>query len=265
MSISPSVSPRQCPDRCTFRACRSLPDKKFRYLRAVIVTAAVHRGFGRRLLCHQVTNFLELPALGRHQPLYMSSRLGRCDPLCEEAPLLPKLRGYFAKFLRESYLATLGILHLPTCVGFRYSLLCPSRPTNGSTGIFTCCLSTMPFGLILGPDSPSMDEPCGGTLSFGRSFSLVHLRHKSARSVSYYVLFQGWLLLGKPPGCLCTPTSFITERSFRGLMLYPKCPVNCCASTHFRENQLALGSNGISPLTITYPLILQHQLVRTST
>jgi len=25
------------------------------------------------------------------------------------------------------------------------------------------------------------------------------------------------LLLGKPPGCLCTPTSFITERSFRGL------------------------------------------------
>nr|WMB96657.1 hypothetical protein [Solanum melongena]WMB96737.1 hypothetical protein [Solanum melongena]WMB96908.1 hypothetical protein [Solanum melongena]WMB97098.1 hypothetical protein [Solanum aethiopicum] len=53
--------------------------------------------------------------------------------------------------------------------------------------------------------------------SFGRSLSPVHLRRKSARSVSYYALFQGWLLLGKPPGCLCTPTSFITERSFRGL------------------------------------------------
>ncbi|XP_024317467.1 uncharacterized protein LOC112271745 [Brachypodium distachyon] len=44
----------------------------------------------------------------------------------------------------------------------------------------------------------------------------------------------------------------------------PRCPVNCCASTHFGENQLALGSSGISPLTTTHPLILQHQSVRTS-
>ncbi|KAK3222263.1 hypothetical protein Dsin_009288 [Dipteronia sinensis] len=63
MSISPSLSPRQCPDRYAFRAGRNLPDKEFRYLRTVIVTAAVHRGFGRRLPCHQVTNFLDLPAL----------------------------------------------------------------------------------------------------------------------------------------------------------------------------------------------------------
>ena len=45
----------------------------------------------------------------------------------------------------------------------------------------------------------------------------------------------------------------------------PRCPVNCCASTHFGENQLALGSSGISPLTTTHLLILQHQSVRTST
>ena len=38
------------------------------------------------------------------------------------APLLPKLRGHFAEFLRESYLAPLGILYLPTCVGFGYRL-----------------------------------------------------------------------------------------------------------------------------------------------
>ncbi|KAK2349547.1 hypothetical protein QL285_099129 [Trifolium repens] len=68
MSISPSLSPRQCPDRYAFRAGRNLPDKEFRYLRTVIVTAAVHRGFGRQLPCHQVTNFLNLPALGRRQP-----------------------------------------------------------------------------------------------------------------------------------------------------------------------------------------------------
>ncbi|KAL8509378.1 hypothetical protein ACS0TY_016548 [Phlomoides rotata] len=66
MSISPSLSPRQRPDRYVFRAGRNLPDKKFRYLRTVIVTAAAHRGFGRRLPYHQVTNFLDLPALGRH-------------------------------------------------------------------------------------------------------------------------------------------------------------------------------------------------------
>ena len=36
------------------------------------------------------------------------------------APLLPKLRGQFAEFLRESSLAPLGILYQPTCVGFRY-------------------------------------------------------------------------------------------------------------------------------------------------
>ena len=36
------------------------------------------------------------------------------------APLLPKLRGHFAEFLRESYLAPLSILYLPTCVGLGY-------------------------------------------------------------------------------------------------------------------------------------------------
>jgi hypothetical protein len=50
MSISPGLSPRQRPDRYAFRAGRNLPDNEFRYLRTVIVTAAVHRGFGRQLL-----------------------------------------------------------------------------------------------------------------------------------------------------------------------------------------------------------------------
>ena len=45
--ISPSLSLRQYPDRYTFRAGRNLPDKEFRYLRTVIVTAAVHQGFSR--------------------------------------------------------------------------------------------------------------------------------------------------------------------------------------------------------------------------
>ena len=41
----------------------------------------------------------------------------------EGAPLLPKLRGYFAEFLREVSLARLGLLDPPTCVGLRYGRL----------------------------------------------------------------------------------------------------------------------------------------------
>jgi len=36
---------RQRPTRYTIRAGRNLPDKEFRYLRTVIVTADIHRDF----------------------------------------------------------------------------------------------------------------------------------------------------------------------------------------------------------------------------
>ena len=48
-SISPSLWPRQRGDRYAIRAGRNLPDKEFRYLRTVIVTAAVHWGFSQML------------------------------------------------------------------------------------------------------------------------------------------------------------------------------------------------------------------------
>ena len=41
---------RQCSSRYAIHAGRNLPDKELRYLRTVIVTAAVYRGFGRQLL-----------------------------------------------------------------------------------------------------------------------------------------------------------------------------------------------------------------------
>ena len=44
-SISLSPWLRQCGSRYAIRAGRNLPDKEFRYLRTVIVTAAVYRGF----------------------------------------------------------------------------------------------------------------------------------------------------------------------------------------------------------------------------
>jgi hypothetical protein len=48
-TISPSLSLRQLPDRYTIRAGRNLPDKEFRYLRTVIVTAAIHQGLSSML------------------------------------------------------------------------------------------------------------------------------------------------------------------------------------------------------------------------
>src|SRR5436190_6009877 len=54
-AISPSTWSRQCPSRYAIRAGRNLPDKEFRYLRTVIVTAAVYRGFNQELAPHHLT------------------------------------------------------------------------------------------------------------------------------------------------------------------------------------------------------------------
>ncbi len=50
-AITISLSPwlRQCGSRYAIRAGRNLPDKEFRYLRTVIVTAAVYWGFDSKL------------------------------------------------------------------------------------------------------------------------------------------------------------------------------------------------------------------------
>ena len=48
-TISPGMLSRQFPNRYAIRAGQNLPDKEFRYLRTVIVTAAVYWGFGSKL------------------------------------------------------------------------------------------------------------------------------------------------------------------------------------------------------------------------
>ena len=48
-TISPDPSLRQRPSRYAIRAGRNLPDKEFRYLRTVIVTAAVYWGLDSKL------------------------------------------------------------------------------------------------------------------------------------------------------------------------------------------------------------------------
>ncbi len=81
-TISPSSWLRQRPDRYTIRAGRNLPDKEFRYLRTVIVTAAVYRGFGSMLRGYPLTSPLNLPAPGRCQALYFILRFRKAICFC---------------------------------------------------------------------------------------------------------------------------------------------------------------------------------------
>ena len=77
ITTSPGPPSRQCSDRCAIRAGRNLPDKEFRYLRTVIVTAAINRGFSSELRAEALTPPVNLPALGRRQSLYVVLRLSR--------------------------------------------------------------------------------------------------------------------------------------------------------------------------------------------
>ncbi len=78
-TISPSSWLRQCAHRYTIRAGRNLPDKEFRYLRTVIVTAAVYWGFNSSLRV-KLSSPLNLPAPGRCQALYVFFRI--CKAMC---------------------------------------------------------------------------------------------------------------------------------------------------------------------------------------
>ena len=83
------------------------------------------------------------------------------------------------------------------------------------------------------PFTAAWDAPlpsCRNTIrSVGAALSpggLSAPRHH--RPVSYYALFQGWLLLSQPPGCLCTVTTLPTESTLGDLSwrsgLFPSRP-----------------------------------------
>ena len=82
--ITISLSPwlRQCGQRFAIRAGRNLPDKEFRYLRTVIVTAAVYRGFSSELCSEELTPPINLPAPGRRHTLYIILRFSRVLCFC---------------------------------------------------------------------------------------------------------------------------------------------------------------------------------------
>ena len=130
-TISPGGLLRQCPNHYAFHAGQNLPDKEFRYLRTVIVTAAVHWGFDS-MLAHLLLTFQHRAGVSSYTSsfdlaqtcVFGKQLLGPI--LCGSisgAPLLPKLRGQFAEFLNNPSPVGLRIFFLPTCVGLRYGHL----------------------------------------------------------------------------------------------------------------------------------------------
>ena len=158
--ISPSLLPRQRPNRYTIRAGRNLPDKEFRYLRTVIVTAAVYWGFNS-MLSHLLLTFQHRAGVTPYTSsfdLAESCVFDKQSPgpihcgLLSQAPLIPKLRGQFAEFLNYPSPVGLRILFLTTCVGLRYGrhLL--------YTELFSPSLKHASL-LIFGPLRPGLPTP----------------------------------------------------------------------------------------------------------
>ncbi len=184
-SISLSRCWRQRGSRYAIRAGRNLPDKEFRYLRTVIVTAAVYRGFNS-VLAHLLLTFRHRAAsdpirrLATSQsPVFLVN--SRHPLVCAPGPhgpglLLANLRRYFAEFLQHRSLKRLGMLYQSTCVGLGYGPMegyfqglswiranpirharrhNPSHPPG--PGILTWFPSPTPFGLGLGAGLPCSD------------------------------------------------------------------------------------------------------------
>ena len=159
----------------------------------------------------RLTPPLNLPAPGRRQALYIvfvtlqspvflvNSRLGHFiatpssseseSPNPDGAPLIPKLRGYFAEFLSEGSLTRLRILSSSTCAGLRYGH--PDRSPRGFSwqcGVGKLVWPKPHFPALLGVSDPP-DLPGGSSYDRGRGLPMprmpILLRHPSDQN------FQG--------------------------------------------------------------------------
>ncbi len=138
-AISPSPSLRQCSSRYAIRAGRNLPDKGLRYLRTVIVTAAVHRGFSQELALLSLTyrHWAGVSPYTSAFALAWTCVFGKqslqpilCYLMCFLRLAHIHLRSPFSlsygvnlpSSLTMVLSKALGLLSLSTCVGLRYGL-----------------------------------------------------------------------------------------------------------------------------------------------
>jgi hypothetical protein len=165
-SISPGPLPRQRPTRCSIRAGRNLPDKEFRYLRTIIVIAAVHQGFGSPregvplTVWHRAgvsphtspRGLAETCVFGKQSvgPIRcVPPALGPRRPSRRGEPLLPKLRGQFAEFLGRGSPGHLRrLLRAYQC---RFAVRAP----QSSLEAFRASTASLHLPLACAADSPS--------------------------------------------------------------------------------------------------------------
>ena len=166
-TISPSPSLRQRCFRYTIRAGRNLPDKEFRYLRTVIVTAAVYWGFGSQLLPYGITAHLNLPAPGRCHSLYVVLATLQRDV-----------------FLLNSHSSLFSV----TSIRLKRMLLHKSRhPFFRSYGVILPSSLTRVLSSALG-FSPHLPVSACGTITYSthsKGFSRQYSINKFARSVDW--------------------------------------------------------------------------------
>ena len=128
-TISPDLLLRQCPSHYAIRAGQNLPDKEFRYLRTVIVTAAVHWGFSSRRKPLTLT-FQHRAGVSPYTSTFVLAETYVFDKQLHgflscglhkwRQALFRSYGRLFAEFLNEESLVHLGLLDLSTCVGLRY-------------------------------------------------------------------------------------------------------------------------------------------------
>ncbi len=143
-TISPSPPLRQRPYCYTIRARRNLPDKEFRYLRTVIVTAAIHQGFGlmpRPL--RAVTPLLNRLALGRCQSVYRA-----CTASHRPVFLLNSHMGLFTVISPRSIHEGLHRARHP--FSRSYGAILPSSLTRGHSSalVYSTCLPVSDCGTV---------------------------------------------------------------------------------------------------------------------
>ena len=160
-TISPSSWLRQRPDRYTIRAGRNLPDKEFRYLRTVIVTAAVYWGFNSMLRIApdissspsstgQVSGLIPHLSISQSLVFLLNSRLGHFSaPYFHKDPLSLSYRVNLPNSLAMTHSSTFGFSPRPPVSvygtgcrylklsGFSRELASPGCPLGRSLRVLT--------------------------------------------------------------------------------------------------------------------------------
>ena len=176
---------RQCPDRYTIRAGRNLPDKEFRYLRTVIVTAAVYWGFNSELSLLLLT-FQHRAGVS---PYTSSFDLAETCVFAKQSPG-PILCGSFEHSLFRSYGVNLpSSLTTLLPLALEFSSCPPVSVCGTGTNITYTKLFSPPSKLasllIFGPLRPGLPAPGSSPSKVSFCLSCQWLRNINRMCIDY--------------------------------------------------------------------------------